>query len=235
MATALDIIKGAMRCCNVLAISETPTGDESAAALTTLNDMLASWANHKLMTYQMVQRSKALTSGTAAYTIGSGGSIDTTRPLRINAAFVRDSNSSDFPISVISNDEYARISSKSLTGSYPGYLYYRANYPLGQINLYPAPGSGMTLYLEVWDQLTQFTALTDTVSLPPGYERLLKYGLAIELAAEYHPPEQLMQSVRASFMDAKESLQDVNNVEVPILRCDSVSGGSFNITSGEYE
>lgn len=112
--------------------------------------------------------------------------IEARRPQRIQAAFTRDANNQDFGINVtLENDEWSRICLKNLAATYPNYLYYRMSYPRGQINLYPSPGSGLTLYLEVWEALTRPGALTSTVSFPPGYERAFVYNLAVELAPRY--------------------------------------------------
>ena len=43
----------------------------------------------------------------------------------------------------------------------------------------------MTLHLEVWSSLTPFQTLDSEVSLPNGYERAIKFNLAVELAPEY--------------------------------------------------
>jgi len=233
MATARTIINRALRAINVSAISETPSADEANAGLDALNDLLASWANEKVMTYQLVQRTKALTAGTQTYTIGSGGDIDTTRPLKIDNAFTRDSSNNDTYIEVIDNSQWSRIGLKDAGQAYPIYLYYRPNYPLGQINLYPPPSSGLTLYLEVWDQFSSISTLDTSISLPPGYDRLIKYALAIELATEYHPSARIMANVREAYRMAKEYIMDVNNV-VPQMRIDTVGNRRFNIRAGEY-
>lgn len=234
MATANDIIKRALRQINVLAVSESPSGDESASALSTLNDMLASWANDQLMTYQRVNRSKALTSGTGQYTIGSGGDWNTTRPLRIAKAFVRDSNGYDTELGILNNDQWSRVWDKDLESTYPVYLYYRPNYPLGEINVWPEPGTGITLHIEVWDQFTAFSALTTTVSLPPGYERMLSLGLALELAAEYHPPQRITAYIMDRFNNAKEYVQDVNNTNLPEMEVDLVNRPRRGLVRGEF-
>jgi hypothetical protein len=182
MGTASQIITDALKLLRVYQSGENLGASEGQDGLRSLNLMLDGWANERLMLFQLVERTHALTATTESYTIGSGGDIDTTRPVKIENAFTRDADDHDLQIAIISNDEYSQIHDKTLDGTYPLYLYYRPNYPLGTINLYPAPGSGLTLHLQVWDQLTQFTNLTTSASFPPGYERCLIYNLAIELA-----------------------------------------------------
>lgn len=50
MATALDIITGAMRKLGVLELGETPSGDEGAAVLDSLNDLCNSWTGKDVHT-----------------------------------------------------------------------------------------------------------------------------------------------------------------------------------------
>jgi len=133
--------------------------------------------------------------------------IECKRPDSIKYAFIRDANSTDSPVCLLDNMEYSTITNKSTTGGYPTHLYYRPNYPLGEINLYPIPGSGLTLYLQVRDSLTPFRTLDSLVSMPSGYERAITYNLAVDIAPEYGA------TPRADVMQiARESLGNIKNV-----------------------
>ena len=159
MATANDIIKRSMRFCSALATNETPSSAEYQDGLTVLNALMESLSTDQFMIYQRVQRTKALTASDGQYTIGSGGDIDTTRPMKIANVYCQDSNGEDRPITIINNKQWANIGDKDSEGTYPEFLYYRPNYPLGEINLFPEPGTGITLYLECWDQLNHLPAV----------------------------------------------------------------------------
>jgi len=149
--------------------------------------------------------------------------IEARRPQRIHAAFTRDSDNQDFPISVgLTNEEWSLICKKSLSTTYPNYLYYRESYPRGEINLYPAPGAGLTLYLQVWDFLTRPGALTSTVVFPPGYERAFIFNLAVDMAPMFGvEPSPTVQKMA---VDSKAALQSLNQkyeamcLDVPVGR-----------------
>ena len=232
MGTATQIITDALKKLGVWEKGETIDADEGADGLRSLNFLIDSWANDNLMLYQQVQRTKALTSSDGQYTIGSGGDIDTTRPVRIVSAYCRDANNGDYTIKIINASQWARITLKTTAGSYPDYLYYRPNYPLGEINLYPEPGSGLTLYLECWDQITQFATGATSASLPPGYERALIYNLALEIAPEYGV--NVSPEVAKLAAESREFIQDVNNVEIPVLMS-SIGAPYWNKWTGEYQ
>ena len=51
MTTASDIIKKAMQKVGVLTKSESPSSDESADGLDSLNDLLSSWSNESMFIY----------------------------------------------------------------------------------------------------------------------------------------------------------------------------------------
>jgi hypothetical protein len=182
--SALDIITGAAKLLGVLFKSETLSADEAADGLVTLNDMLDSWSNDGLIGSASTIESFSLT-GASSYTIGSGGTFSTTRPINLLTAVVRLS-SVDYPLEIITQEQYqTEISVKSITSSIPQYLTYDNAYPLGVIKMFPIPTSGSTLYLQSDKPLSNLSALTTTVDLPPGWKRALKYNLAIDMASEY--------------------------------------------------
>jgi len=182
MATANSIITRALRIAGVLARSEPPDAEELNDGLDTLNDLMESMSNDSLLLYARTLENFTLTGGQTDYTIGSGGDFDTDRPLSIIKAYVR-SGDIDYPLSIISDEEYANITLKT-TQTIPYFLNYNGQFPLGTIKLYPSPPSGYELYILSEKVLATFT-LNQTVQLPPGWNRFLKNRLALELAPEY--------------------------------------------------
>ncbi|MCP3709730.1 hypothetical protein M3I54_22565 [Paraburkholderia sp. CNPSo 3274] len=70
-ATALDIIKGALKRINELAAGETPDDDMAMDALYVLNDLLDSLSNEHLACYNRVENIFNLVSGQNIYTVGN--------------------------------------------------------------------------------------------------------------------------------------------------------------------
>lgn len=183
MTTALDLIKASMRKAGILTKTESPSADEAADCLSSMNAMLDSWACDGVNLAYRTLESHALTPGTANYTIGSGGDIDTVRPVTIVAAYVRD-GSTDYPVKIIGDEKYAAKQEKSTTGI-PSELNYTCAYPLGLINLYPSPSSAYTLFLLSEKTIGGGYSLSSTVALPNGWERAIIHNLAVEIAPEY--------------------------------------------------
>lgn len=184
MSTAQEMINSSLRLIRVLAAGETPDASMSNDALQVLNDMLEEWTITKYLTPQYLTESFDLVSGQASYTIGTTGDFSTTRPVRIESAYVRD-GSNDYTLRIVDYDEYNRIVAKSNSTNLPTVLYYDTSYANGTIKLYPEPSdSTVDLFITSWKPFATAT-LTGEIALPPGYNKAIKYNLAIELGPEY--------------------------------------------------
>lgn len=215
MSTALGIIKSAMRKAGVLTKSENPSADEATDGLEMLNDLLASMSNDSMVVYARTLENFTLAGGTASYTIGSSGTFNTVRPIKIITAYVR-SGTIDYYLDIVNDEQYASIPMKNIS-SIPQFLNYTNAYPLGVINLYPVPAAADTLYILSEKQLSEFT-INQTVSLPPGWRRMLIYNLAMELGPEYGQPltqeikliaDESKGEIRRAIMNAKSMEWDV--------------------------
>ena len=183
MTTALDLIKRARRLNRTLGIGEVLAAEQSSWGLEALNAMLDAWSIQRLFVYQITEDSAAMVAGTASYTIGASGVINTTRPERIEpSSYVRLSGV-DTNLDVLTDAEYNSISVKTTQGRPSGVFYSRA-VPLGTLFFYPVPDAAYTLKLRSWKRLQSFTALTDVLALPAGYEEAIVFSLAETLAAE---------------------------------------------------
>lgn len=181
MTTALQFITGAARLIGVVRKGEALDADEASDGLSALNDMLASWSNNGLLCVARVWEYFTVTASTS-YTIGSGQSLNTVRPIDIKAAFFRI-GTIDYDLEIISDEEYERISLKTLTTNFPRYITYDNAYPYGTIRLYPQ-GAG-ELHLLSEKPITSISTLSTSVDFPAGWNRAIRYNLAIEIEPEY--------------------------------------------------
>lgn len=181
--TVQSLITAAMRINTVYGSGEIPTPNELTDGLNVLNDLIETLNVRGLGAFNIAEINKALTASDQSYTIGTGGDINQQRPIRIASAYVR-SGTTDYPIGIIGPEAWGRIQNKSTTGI-PTHMYYEASWPLGTINVWPAPTASLTLYMQVYPQLATYSAQTDTISLPPGYANGIKMMLAQLLGPEY--------------------------------------------------
>lgn len=235
-----DIIKDAMGIIGATAIDEVPTATELNAGLRILNVMIDSWSARKLMLRSSTDMSFPLTTGVRTYTIGPTGAWVAARPVRIQNAFVRDSNNTDTHVDVISKQVYNDLQDKLIAQARPVYVEYDPGVtqqaaPVGTMSIFPIPDQSYTFRFSADVYLTEFGALTDTVTMEPAYYEPLMYDLAIRLYRRYHehgkpiPPD-----ILATARQALKTLE-VMNATTPIAAIDIPRGKPvFNIYTDQY-
>lgn len=231
--TALDIIKRAMRILGAIGQNETPTSSEADDGLVALNDMLDSWSTDRTYIYSILQENFPLSSGVVTYTIGTGATFNTNRPVAIDNVFIR-LNGADFPVKEIDSASYNSITSKLSNGGIPEYYFYNPSFPLATISLWGAPSAGCVIYLNTWQQMTQFADLATNYSLPQGYARALAYGLAMELAPEYGI--KLTTEAMSIAMVSQANIRN-RNLPAPIMKTEVGLIGNLNynyLSDGYY-
>lgn len=230
MTTASDILSDAARTLGYLGFTETLGAADANRALTTLNQMLDSWSNEKLFSFFTLERSFTLTIGQQQYTIGSGGNINTTRPYDIIQAYVRDTSNLDYPLAIVPQDEWNNIGQKNITSQIPTTLFYDSQYPLGVINIFPVPLLPYTVFYDSTSDQVDFSALTTTLSMPPGYELAYVMNLAV-LMMQKGWPCLLDQFGKAALIksadDSKANVKRRNIKEVKAAYDDAIVSKSY--------
>jgi len=236
MTTPNDIITLALKSAGVLGVGQTASAEDINDSFTLLNFMLAQWQRKRWLIWTLDTFSVACT-GAQSYTVGPGGDINCPRPDRLEDAFFRQNipsepNEIDYPLEIIeSRETYNRIALKSL-GSFPSYIYYQSDFPIGSIYPWPLPSNLYQVFISVKTQLAQFTTLTQSVSLPPEYYAAILYNLSARLRTAFQlPPDMSVIGL------AKEALNVVRgaNVQIPRLRMPVgiVRPGLYNIFSDQ--
>ncbi len=196
--TAQDLIDYALTEIGVADPGVTPATEERNWGLTKLNQLLSSWSAQALPIYQITRETFVL-SGAGSYTIGTGQTWSTTRPVKIKAA-AYTANGVIVWLDVVPAEVWA-------DGGRNRILYYDHGYPNGTVWLRPAPTDG-TLELYSYKPLTSFATLNTAIALPDGYERALQLNLAVDLAPSFG--RALDANIIALANDAKMSIQGLN-------------------------
>jgi len=155
------------------------TSDQVANALIAFNNMISSWGADFLTT-SVISESFALTSGTAEYSIGSGGDFDTIRPMKVVSCFLRDSDGYDSPVNVMGSRDYSPIVDKDASGR-PTALYFVPTLTMATITFDYAPDAAYTAYFEFWKNFTEYTTTSSPVAYPNEYKQPMILNLAINL------------------------------------------------------
>lgn len=223
--TVQDLLTSALTDLGVIQAGETPTAADSEIAFARFND----WLNgNKLLAgliFQTVRTTWALT-GAASYTVGVGGTLSIQRPISpsdITALTFYDTTVSpilEMALVLFTDDQYFAIPQKGLTSVYPVGFHYEATYGatgFGTLAPWPIPTSS-TLRGVVYAKtsLDEFTATSDTVSVPPGYRRFFRTNLAIELASAFGVPvpPQVEQIARMSMHDVKTANLRMTDLDI---------------------
>lgn len=184
MTTASDLISAALRKVSSDTPSDVINGQEIATALDELNRMLASWSTESFMPQFRTLENFPLVANTLSYTIGSGATFSTVRPdVTQNGCFIRDTNSIDTPLTLITREQYDGTPLKTSPGR-PIYLFYDKQYPSGIVYLYPSPDQAYTIYLDTLKPFVQFAATTTSYAFPPEYQDAIIWNLSLRLAPE---------------------------------------------------
>ena len=215
--TVEDLITAALRRIRVISGSDAPDGDTEVDALARFNDWIDDLKNENLMVYARLRTLWTLSS-VASYSVGTGGAVNIGRPTNAldieNIGFVDNSFSTPTEIMLgppLTEDAYAAIPQKTATSSYPIAWYYNPTYPLGALKPWPIPTSS-TLQGVIYTGIgvDEFT-LPTVLSLPPGYRRFLRDGLAIELFPEFPSSDtSKLPMLAASRDEARDNIKRTN-------------------------
>ncbi len=212
--TAGQLIAASLRIIGVLASGEDPGATEQSEALVALNDMIDGWSNENLLIPAKVREVFPLVINQQTYTMGIGGNFNTTRPQKIENCLIQLATNSpvlEIPMMILTKDEFAAIIIKTLTSTFPLYMYPDGNFPLDNLNFWPIPDTSVnSVVLYSWKPLVDLATITTSIILPPGYQRALKYGLAVELADEYG--KTLPETVIAKAIESKATIKRMNYV-----------------------
>lgn len=192
----LDLIQGALKY-----ISSYQNGDQLPAGdandcLQALNDLLDSWSTDHDSVFGSLENILYYVGGKYQYTIGIDPTGATTadfsvaRPLRITNAFTRITTQGggyDYQIEIISQDRYVEFGLKSIPYPWPTQLWYNNTFPFGTISFYGQPNAGGELHLFTDTILANLT-LNQTIVMPQGYARAIKWNLAREICAMFGFP-----------------------------------------------
>jgi hypothetical protein len=185
VATALDLLSGALRAISSLSPGEAVEGEEADQARAALNSMLAGWGAAGGMAPARTLESFSIAQGVNSRTVGATGQLATARPDFVHDAYLRDAGGTDCPLDArMTSSEYNAIPVKTLSGR-PLRLFYDAQYPNGVIYFDRQTDAAYTLFLDTTKPVAQFSSLSATVDLPGEYEEGIKYLLAERLAPEY--------------------------------------------------
>lgn len=192
--------------------------------------------NAAAQTITMSANATGTSQGNDSLTYTIPGDFPIPRPLRITHGFTRF-NQLDFTLQVMeTQSQYTRLLYKRQPGPWPTVAWYNNTYPYGLLNAYQSPGNNAELHLFT-DTILNNMTLNQTLSMPQGYARALKWALAKEICAEYGFP--ITEAIKVNGQQALEFVKALNAQPAPVSLYDRelVRGGRPDggwITHGGY-
>lgn len=217
--TPNDLILLALKQTNVLGVGQSASAEDLNDCFALLNMMLAQWQRRRYAVFHLKNVSFQC-DGRQFYTIGPGGDFDMPRPSKVESAFFRQvvpstPNQIDYPLEIIrAREDYDRIYLKDMQ-SFPQYLFYESDYPLGKVYAWPVPSALYELHLTIFDPLQTFATPYDEIQLPPEYAEAIMYNLALRIYPLYGL--QVNPAV-AQLAKASMNILEASNVQVPRLK-----------------
>jgi hypothetical protein len=233
--TVRELLKGSLRLIGSVATGETPDNETMQDSLSSLNAMLDSWASERLTIYGRVREEFSLVAGTQSYTIGTSATFNTSRPVQIEEARLEDQAATptvEYQMDIINTKEWADIVIKDQSSNIPTHLYMEVGASTNTLYFWPKPSAANKVVLYSLKPFTSFSSLDTAVTFPTGYERAIRYNLALELAPEFGKTP--APEVMGIAMEAKENIKRAN-LKPHYLEADPalLSSSTYNIYLGE--
>ena len=221
MATLVsEIIQQAFEDIAVVQVGETISTALQTSGFIRLNQMLASLSAEGATVFTQVLQAFSLSSATTNYTVGVLGTLATPKRAQkitswkatsgsdVSGGAVLDLASFDaaaqdlyqkFKAAVI--PFYVPAATIFTSASCPLILAADSAYPLINLRVYPATAA--ILELGYWTPIDQFTSVSQTVDMPPGFVDLLHWNLAVSLYPQYERVGGLSPAVAAEAQNSK--------------------------------
>jgi hypothetical protein len=236
MATAGDIINGALRLIGQIAEGEAPSAEASQDALLAMNQMIDSWNTERLMIYKTQDQVFTWPADQISRTLGPTGNFVGNRPVLIDdSTYFRDPTTNvSFGIKIINQQQYNGIAVKTVTSTYPQVMFVNMDNPNIQMTIYPKPTRDLEWHFISVNELAQPVTLATELYFPPGYLRAFRYNLACEFAPEFGVEPS--PTVARIAMTSKRNLKRVNNPDdIMSLPYSLVATRQrFNVYAGNY-
>jgi hypothetical protein len=150
------------------------------------------------------------------------------RPLSVESAFVRVATTQggsniaggylDYPVAILSLEEYESIGIKQLNGPWAKMIYYMPAETLGTIYVFPNPSQG-ELHLFTQTIFRQYQTINDTMTFPQGYNMALRWCLAERLMPMFGKASQTQIALITSYAaQAKSTIKRTNMRPAQVAR-----------------
>jgi hypothetical protein len=213
---ATSLISSSLRLINATDAYNGPSVQELNDGLEIANDLLDSWNAEWLTKFGVNINEFPLTQNQQTYTLGTGGNFNIPRPSSIQAMSIVSLQNPAQPlelgIPILTDDQWQQLPVKIIYGSLPTQAYDDGAFPFRNISFWTIPTVAVNVRIYSSPLLTQFPDLITDIEFPPGYDKALRFNLAVDLAPEWG--EEVPASVAAQAQMTKAVIKANNIVQV---------------------
>ena len=194
---------------------QSANSEQIVSGMRRLTDIINFEQTQGLKLWLNVDTPVTLTAGVGTYTFGLTGSVVMPKPPRTIDAFYATSTGVRRPLIPLSWNEYNRLSIINQTGAINSYFVDKQQTLLSVFFwLIPdATAATGTAYLQLQQQITNFTSVTETMNFPIEWRMFLHWALADELAGGQ--PQAIMDRCQQRAEMYRTKLEDWDVEDAP--------------------
>lgn len=225
--TVVQLLNDSLREIRVLAEGETATADMIEDGKRILVDMLASWSIDGFKVPYYAIETLALDTTKAAYTWGTGLDINSVAPRSPNDLIAVSwiFGTLQRPLRPMSVTGLLQIPYPTVVSSPTRFYFDLQDIPVLRLDVVPIGG---TLKLASHKPLNNDFELTDELTFPLGYNRMLRTNLAVDLCPGYN--KEVGPTLAAVASSSRRAVMKVNAQPIPQMVSDAagVNGGRYD-------
>jgi hypothetical protein len=228
--TVREFLTKTFQLAGIIASNETLSASEANDGLVSFNELLESWSIEGLMV-PIYDVEFTLTPGSSQYAIGPDSNAITGAILIDLKSASVISNNIEYPVDIITSKQWAEIPDKTISGMPTKCYAQKGDQRDTYLNFYPVPSESDNLKIYGEFAIASISTLDSTLTLPIGFQRALRYNLAVDIAPEYG--QELSQTIMSTAFNLKADLKRQNNEPVYLKSDYTQVGRKFNILTGE--
>jgi hypothetical protein len=210
MAQVIDILNGAALALGSLSPGQSLNASESQDFLSRLQDMQDSLSTERENLFVVGNQQLTPPASKASYQIGpSATDFNQPRPLLIQtASHIYNGITED--IELVDSVNFASIRDKAATSKVITKLYCDYNAPIATLYVWPVPVLAPVIELYTQTPLPTWSTIFDTVNLPDGYLKMLKFNLALNIAGDLGTPANILAMIQPVAIDSLAAVRALN-------------------------
>lgn len=202
------MIEFAMKDAGLLQQGDSPTTDQLTEYMDRLNDLINLWQTQGLKLWLQRDLPVTLVAGQGTYTLGPGGDINMSKPMRVVQAYTVNTSGVKRPLMMISRDEYTRLSNVQQQGAINSVFVDKQQLQLA-VTFWLVPDTNAATdvaHLITQYQVDNSVTVNDAMEFPQEWFIALRWGLADDICSGQ--PSAIMARCQGKANAFRQALED---------------------------